>query len=377
MKVDIVSNISKIDSDKWNKINQNGHPFTSHEFLFSLEESKSVNPQTGWQPQHVILKNPKEEIIGALPNYLKGHSYGEYIFDHSWANAYEKAGGMYYPKIISAIPFTPVNGPRFLYEEKDKKNVVKKLISTLENLTIENNLSSAHINFLLDDCSKILKKRCWIERKGLQFHWENKNFQDFDEFLNNLKSNKRKMIKKERKNFINSDISISKLTGDDLTSLIWDKFYNFYLNTIDRKWGGAYLNRDFFDLISDKLSSKILLIIAKKQDEIIAGALNFIGKDTLYGRNWGSIVDVPFLHFELCYYQAIDFAIEKKLKTVEAGAQGPHKVKRGYLAKPIFSYHFIPNNSFKTAIEKFVDLETKEIFKQIEYVNKNANPYKN
>ncbi len=246
MKVEIVSNISEIHPNEWNNINLNDHPFTSYEFLFSLEESKTVNPKTGWQPQHIILKNSKNKMLAALPNYLKAHSYGEYVFDHSWANAYEKAGGRYYPKIISAIPFTPVNGPRFLYKNKNKNFLIQQLVSTIENLTITNNLSSAHINFLLDDCSELLKQRGWIERKGIQFHWENKNFKDFNEFLLNLKSNKRKMIKKERSNFINSNISITKLTGDDLTSSIWDKFYSFYLNTIDRKWGGGIFKQRFF-----------------------------------------------------------------------------------------------------------------------------------
>ena len=377
MKIEVISNISEINEKQWNNINADDYPFTSHEFLYSLEESKSVSIETGWQPKHIIVKNCKENIIGALPNYLKNHSYGEYVFDHSWADAYERSGGTYYPKLISAIPFTPVNGPRFLYELDKKKQVVNSICEVIENLVKKNNLSTSHINFLSDDCNKILKERGWLERKGIQFHWENKNYKDFNNFLDELKSQKRKMIKKERRSFKESNISIIRLVGDEINCSIWDSFYTFYLNTVNKKWGGVYLNRTFFDLISKKISSKILLILAKKDDKVIAAALNFISKDRLFGRNWGSIVNVPFLHFELCYYQAIEFAIENKIKLVEAGAQGPHKIKRGYLAKPTLSYHFIPNLSFKIAVEKFVNYETSEISKQIDYINIEQNPFNN
>ena len=374
MEISIVSKISDIDSKEWNLINVDEHPFTSYEFLNSLEESNSVCAKTGWLPQHIIVKK-NNTIIGALPNYLKSHSYGEYVFDHNWANAFERAGGSYYPKLISAIPFTPVNGPRFLYKLEYKRQVIELISDTLKKLTIKNNLSSAHINFLSNDYKKILNSENWLERLGLQFHWENKNFSTFENFLDKLKSQKKKMIKKERKYLKQSDISIMRLTGNELNCKIWDKFYDFYLNTVDRKWGSAYLNRDFFELISKNMSSKILLIIAKKDNDIVAGALNYIGKNKLFGRNWGSIIEIPFLHFELCYYQAIDFAIEKGLKFVEAGAQGPHKIKRGYLANPTYSYHFIPNESFKDAISKFITYETKEITNQIKFVNNEGSPY--
>ena len=374
MELEIISKISDINPREWNEININFHPFTSHEFLSSLEDSKSVSPETGWQPQHLILKSNKK-IVGALPNYIKNHSYGEYVFDHSWANAYERAGGRYYPKLISAIPFTPVNGPRFLYSKSFKEDVVKLICKALKQLTVDNKLSSCHINFLSDNCKETLKSSNWIERTGLQFHWENQGFKNFDDFLKLLKSQKRKMIKKERNYIINSNISVKKLSGEQITSSIWDKFYSFYLKTIEKKWGGAYLNRTFFQKISDKMGSKILLILALKDNEVIAGALNFIGKNHLYGRNWGTIIDIPFLHFELCYYQAIDFAIENNIKTVEAGAQGPHKIKRGYLAKPTYSYHYIPHKSFKDAIANFVKIEEKEVSEQINYVNTIGTPY--
>ncbi len=377
MEIQIITKISNICKKDWNNLNFHNHPFISHDFLYSLEESNSVSIKTGWQPNHIIVKNNKNKIVGALPNYLKTHSYGEYVFDHSWANAYEQAGGMYYPKLISAIPFTPVNGPRFLYDINIKNEVINKLILTLEKITKNNNLSSSHINFLTSKDQDTIRNHDWIERLGLQFHWENKNYKSFEDFLNNLKRQKRKMIKKERCTFSESDITFEKLTGDDLNSEIWDKFYHFYLNTINRKWGSAYLNREFFEIISNTFSKKILLIIAKKDNEIIAGALNFIGEDSLYGRNWGTRVNIPFLHFEICYYQAIDFAIKNNLKIVEAGAQGPHKINRGYIAKPTYSYHYIPNNSFNDAVRKFVCTETKEIRRQIEYVNKERNPFSN
>ncbi len=376
MKIDIIPNISNVNINEWGDINIKQHPFISYEFLNALEQSKSVSSQNGWQPQHIVLKNEENKVIGALPNYLKNHSFGEYVFDHSWADAYQNAGGSYYPKLISAIPFTPVNGPRFLYIKKEKNQIITLISNALKNLTEKNNLSSAHINFLDDSCKQLLKSSGWLERMGLQFHWENKNYKSFDEFLKRLKNQKRKMIKKERESLTKSDISITRLTGTTLTKSIWDQFYNFYLNTINRKWGEAYLTREFFNLISEKMSSQILLIVAKKNGEIIAGALNFIGEDTLYGRNWGSLIKIPFLHFELCYYQAIEFAIEKKLKFVEAGAQGPHKISRGYIAKPTYSYHYIPNQSFSNAVSRFIQYETNQISKQINIVNSEKNPYK-
>ena len=377
MNLDIVSDISKIDGEVWNNLNINEHPFTTHEFLNSLEQSKSVCAETGWLPQHIVLKDINHKIIGILPNYLKSHSYGEYVFDHSWANAYHQAGGSYYPKLISSIPFTPVKGPRFLYE-KSKKNIVFKNISHfLMKIVDKNNLSSAHINFLNDGSNKFLENQGWLKRLGLQFHWENHEYSNFNDFLAQLKNSKRKMIKKERSTIKNAGIIINKISGNDLNSDIWDKFYKFYLNTIDKKWGSAYLNREFFESISSTINSKILLILAKKDNDIIAGALNFIGKDCLYGRNWGSNVHIPFLHFEMCYYQAIDYAIEQKLKYVEAGAQGPHKIKRGYLAKPTYSFHYLPNFSFKKAVSAFIDSESNHIQKEIDYINKKENPFIN
>ena len=377
MKCELVSRLADVNRIEWDSLNTSNHPFTSYDFLNSLEISESVSPKTGWNPQHILVKNNKGNIIGASPNYLKMHSYGEYIFDHAWANAFENAGGQYYPKLLSAIPFTPATGPRILIDSKnpDSEKIFELIISTYEMIVHNNNLSSAHLNFITESLNKKLKKENWIKRKGLQFHWYNNNYSSFDDFLSKLKSSKRKAIKKERKSIQNYNLIIQKLTGDELNIEIWDSFYKFYLNTIDKKWGGAYLTKDFFYLINKTMKNNILLIIAKQNNKIVAGALNFIGESTLYGRNWGAIVNIPFLHFELCYYQAIEYAIEKNIKIIEAGAQGHHKIQRGYVAKSTYSSHYIQNASFAKAVRNFVNLEATEIGKQIEIINQQGSPY--
>ena len=379
MKCELVSNLAEVNRNEWDSLNMSNHPFTSYDFLNSLEISESVSAKTGWNPQHIIIKNNKGNIIGASPNYLKMHSYGEYIFDHAWANAFENAGGQYYPKLLSAIPFTPATGPRILIDPKNPDNdkIFKLIINMFEAIVQNNNLSSAHINFITDNLNKKLKNEKWIKRKGLQFHWHNKNYNSFEDFLSKLKSSKRKAIRKERRTILNNNLIIQKVTGNELNSEMWDSFYNFYLNTIDKKWGGAYLTKRFFYLINKTMKNKILLIIARQDNKIVAGALNFIGGDTLYGRNWGSIVDIPFLHFELCYYQAIEYAIDNNIRIVEAGAQGHHKIQRGYVAETIYSSHLIQNQSFAKAVRNFVQLEAKEIDKQIQLINEQGSPYSN
>ena len=379
MKIELASSLSNIDKNQWNKLNICNHPFTSYEFLNALETSDSVSTKTGWTPKHILVKNAANNLIGASPNYLKMHSYGEYIFDHSWANAFENAGGQYYPKLLSAIPFTPATGPRMLLSPQKNNNdeILKLIIGTYEQLVKNNNLSSAHINFITKQLSDTLNERNWIKREGLQFHWYNKKYQSFDDFLDELKSTKRKAIKKERKKINEYGLTIERLTGDALNVKIWDSFYEFYLSTIDKKWGGAYLTKDFFYSINRSMKNKILLVIAKKNNDIIAGALNFVGENTLYGRNWGSKLDIPFLHFELCYYQAIEYAIENKIQIVEAGAQGHHKIQRGYIATSTYSAHYIQNDSFDKAIRGFVEMEANEVNKQIEIINQQGSPYSN
>ena len=379
MKCELVSSLADVDRSEWDSLNTSNHPFTSYDFLNSLEISESVSPNTGWNPQHIIVKNNKGNIIGASPNYLKMHSYGEYIFDHAWANAFENAGGQYYPKLLSAIPFTPATGPRVLIDPKspDSNKIFELIINMFEIIVQNNNLSSAHLNFITDKLNKKLKNEKWIKRKGLQFHWHNRDYNSFDDFLSKLKSSKRKAIRKERRTIMNNNLVIQKVTGNELNNEIWDSFYNFYLNTIDKKWGGAYLTKSFFYLINKTMKNKILLVIARQNNKIVAGALNFIGNDTLYGRNWGSIVNIPFLHFELCYYQAIEYAIDNNIKTVEAGAQGNHKIQRGYVAQSTYSCHLIQNESFAKAVRNFVQIEAKEIDRQIELINQQGSPYSN
>ena len=379
MKCELVSSLADVNRNEWDSLNTSNHPFTSYDFLNSLEMSESVTAKTGWNPQHIIIKNNTGNIIGASPNYLKMHSYGEYIFDHAWANAFENAGGQYYPKLLSAIPFTPATGPRILIDPKsrDSDKIFELIINMFEIIVQNNNLSSAHLNFITDKLNKKLKNEKWIKRKGLQFHWHNRDYNSFDDFLSKLKSSKRKAIRKERRTIMNNNLVIQKVTGNELNNEIWDSFYNFYLNTIDKKWGGAYLTKNFFYLINKTMKNKILLIIAKQNNKIVAGALNFIGSNTLYGRNWGSIVDIPFLHFELCYYQAIEYAIDNKIKKVEAGAQGHHKIQRGYVAESTYSRHLIQNESFAKAVRNFVQLEAKEIDKQIQLINEQGSPYSN
>jgi uncharacterized protein len=379
MKIELASSLSNVDKYQWNKLNICNHPFTSYEFLNALETSNSVSTKTGWTPKHILVKNAANYLIGASPNYLKMHSYGEYIFDHSWANAFENAGGQYYPKLLSAIPFTPATGPRILLSPQKNNNdeIFKLIIGTYEQLVKNNNLSSAHINFITKQLSDTLNKRNWIKREGLQFHWYNKKYRSFDDFLDKLKGTKRKAIKKERKKINEYGLTIERLTGDALNVKIWDSFYEFYLSTIDKKWGGAYLTKDFFYSINRSMKNKILLVIAKKNNDIIAGALNFIGENTLYGRNWGSKLDIPFLHFELCYYQAIEYAIENKIQIVEAGAQGHHKIQRGYIATATYSAHYIQNDSFDKAVRGFVEMEANEINKQIDIINQQGSPYSN
>ena len=379
MKAELVSSLAEVGKSEWDSLNASEHPFTSYDFLNSLEISNSVSSKTGWNPQHIIVKNEKGNIIGVSPNYLKMHSYGEYIFDHAWANAFENAGGQYYPKVLSAIPFTPATGPRVLINPKnpDKDKIFELIINMFEMIVQNNNLSSAHLNFITDNLNKKLKNEKWIKRKGLQFHWHNRDYNSFDDFLSKLRSSKRKAIRKERRTIMNNNLVIQKITGNELNNEIWDSFYNFYLNTIDKKWGGAYLTKSFFYLINKTMKNKILLIIAKQNNKIVAGALNFIGSNTLYGRNWGSIVDIPFLHFELCYYQAMEYAIDNNIKTVEAGAQGHHKIQRGYIAQSTYSRHLIQNESFAKAIRNFVQLEEKEIDRQIQLINEQGSPYSN
>ena len=374
LSLETLTSINDISSVEWNRLNATGHPFVMHNFLAALENSKCVGGNTGWDILHLCVYDEERNLRGVMPHYLKYHSYGEYIFDHSWANAYERSGQTYYPKSLSAVPFTPVPGPRLLTLEGDI-HAKRALFASMQAIIENNNLSSAHINFIDINDLTAAQDNNWMIREGLQFHWHNQNYDSFDQFLEHLTSRKRKNIRKERESIKNSGIKFKLLTGDKIKPVHWDVFYQCYLATIEKKWGGAYLTRMFFESLSGNITEKILLILAYDGDTPIAGALNFMDSDTLYGRNWGGLRNVPFLHFETCYYQAIDFAIKMGLKRVEAGAQGLHKVPRGYLPSKTFSAHKIVNPQFKEAVTRFVKQEALQNHGEALYIAKTS-PYK-
>jgi predicted N-acyltransferase len=334
------------------------NPFVMHGFLLSIEESKSVGGRSGWQPRHLVVEGSNGVIFGVAPCYLKSHSRGEYVFDHGWAEAYERAGGSYYPKLQVAVPFTPVTGPRLLARASPLTDAVRgALAGALADITMAGRLSSAHITFLTETEWRLLGARGFLQRTDQQFHWNNAGYATFEDFLSALSSRKRKTIRRERKEALGPGIEVAWLTGSDLTEYVWDAFFAFYMDTGSRKWGRPYLTRDFFSLIGEKMRDRILLVVAKRSGRWIAGAINFLGSDAIYGRNWGATEHHPFLHFELCYYQAIDYAIRHKLARVEAGAQGEHKLMRGYMPKTTYSAHFIANPGLRRAVAEYLDRE--------------------
>lgn len=360
--VSVVRSIHEIAPADWDACAGAANPFLSHAFLSALEDSGSVKAETGWLPQHLVYADEEGRIAGIVPLYLKGHSQGEYVFDWGWADAYERAGGDYYPKLLSAVPFTPVTGPRLLcHPDADAESVSSILIGGLIEVTRRFEVSSLHVNFLPEAQWDALGDAGFLKRVGLQFHWHNDGYKDFGDFLDALSSRKRKAIRKERKAAAESGLTIRALTGADIEPRHWDAFYRFYTDTSDRKWGSAYLTRSFFDLLGERMADRVLLVIAEMDGTPVAGALNLIGNDTLYGRNWGCIADFKFLHFELCYYQAIDFAIRRGLEWVEAGAQGQHKIQRGYLPRYTHSAHLIPLRSFSDAVADFLRRETEQM----------------
>jgi len=337
---------------------QPGNPFVSHEFLSSLEESACVGGRTGWQPRHLLAEDATGGLRGAAPCYVKTHSRGEYVFDHGWAEAFERAGGDYYPKLQIAVPFTPVTGPRLLAAPGPLADVVRGALGdAIKELTTTSKLSSSHVTFLTEPEWRALGQRGFLQRTDQQFHWENSGYANFDDFLNCLASRKRKTIRRERKEALHAGVDVCWLTGGELTEAVWDAFFAFYMETGSRKWGRPYLTRDFFSIIGQKMRDRILLVMARRAGRWIAGAINFIGADTLYGRNWGATEHHPFLHFELCYYQAIDYAIANGLKRVEAGAQGEHKLARGYLPQTTYSAHFIANPALRRAVADYLARE--------------------
>ncbi|MDR7146984.1 GNAT family N-acetyltransferase [Rhizobium sp. BE258] len=338
------------------------NPFLSHAFLSSLEESGSATAETGWLGHHLLLETEKGELIGALPGYLKNHSQGEYVFDHGWADAFERAGGHYYPKLQCSIPFTPATGPRLLVAEGFERRPVQSVIAeSLKEVVRQLGVSSAHVTFVPEDEISVFETDGYLHRTDQQFHFINEGYADHDAFLETLASRKRKALKKERRAALENGISIDWLTGSDLTERIWDQFFSFYMDTGSRKWGRPYLTREFYSLIGQRMPDDILLVMAKREGRYVAGAINFIGGDTLYGRHWGCIEDHPYLHFEVCYHQAIDFALAKGLKRVEAGAQGEHKLARGYLPVTTHSAHYVAHAGLRRAIADYLKREREDV----------------
>jgi predicted N-acyltransferase len=342
------------------------NPFISHDFLSSLELSGSVRNRTGWQPMHLIAEDGGT-IVGVVPCYAKSHSQGEYVFDHGWADAYERAGGDYYPKLQVAVPFTPAQGRRLLVRPGQQADVVRDaLADSLADICKRSNASSVHVTFLTEDEWRMLGSRNYLQRTHRQFHWINENYGSFDAFLAALSSRKRKTIRREREDALSNGITIDWLTGSDLTESVWDTFFEFYMETGSRKWGRPYLTRSFYSIVGEKMRDKILLVMAKRNGRYIAGAINFIGSDTLFGRHWGCTEQHPFLHFEVCYYQAMQFAIERKLGRVEAGAGGEHKVTRGYMPTTTYSAHYIADPRLRRAIDDFLSHERAHVQAEIE-----------
>jgi uncharacterized protein len=365
LRIKVVPSILEIPATQWDACaNPDSvaevpyNPFLSHDFLAALELSKSATGRTGWQPQHLLIEGPDGEAAAVAPTYLKSHSRGEYVFDRGWAEAYERAGGNYYPKVQVAVPFTPATGRRLLVRPGPQANEMRSgLAAGLATLCRERDASSAHVTFLPKAEWELLGEQGFLQRTDRQFHWENAGYGSFDQFLEALASRKRKVIRRERRDAMASDISIHWLTGSDLTESVWDTFFNFYIETGSRKWGRPYLTREFYSLIGERMADKVLLVMAKRAGRWIAGAINFIGSDTLFGRHWGAVEHHPFLHFEVCYYQAIDYAIAHKLACVEAGAQGEHKLFRGYLPKTTYSAHYIVDPGLRRAIADYLKRE--------------------
>ncbi len=365
LQVRVIDSLSEVEAADWDACagwdNQQGeNPFVSHAFLSTLEDSRSVGSRTGWLPQHLLIEDAAGDLVAACPLYVKTHSYGEYVFDHGWAEAFERAGGRYYPKLQIAVPFSPVPGPRLLIRPgADAAANRAALIETLIATTRSSKLSSLHVTFCSAEEAAALQEAGFLHRIGLQYHWHNQGYGSFDDFLAALNSRKRKAIRKERATTADYGLTIRQLSGPEITKHHWDAFFAFYMDTGSRKWGSPYLTRKFFDLLGARLADQVVLMVAEKDGEPVAGALNLRGRDALFGRNWGCLEEYRFLHFELCYYQAIDYAITHGLIRVEAGAQGEHKIQRGYLPVEIHSAHWIAERNFRDAVAEFLNRETR------------------
>jgi predicted N-acyltransferase len=364
----VAPGVGSIAAADWDACAGTGNPFLSHAFLSALEDSGSAVSRAGWQPVPIVIDGADGKPDGILPAYAKSHSQGEYVFDHAWADAWERAGGHYYPKLQIAVPFTPAPGPRLLLRDPA---AAPALIAAAEAMVAEHDLSSAHATFITEAQKPLFEAAGWMIRTGSQFHWFNEGYRDFGDFLDALSSRKRKAIRKEREGAL-AAVEVRHLTGAEIGEAEWDAFWAFYQDTGSRKWGQPYLTRPFFTMLSERMGDRVLLMLAYRHGRPVAGALNLIGADTLYGRYWGCTEEIPFLHFELCYYQAIDAAIARGLSRVEAGAQGEHKLARGYRPVPTWSAHHIPHAGFRRAVEDFLSRERRAMEEQIELLDEMA-----
>ena len=352
--------IGEIPAADWDACAGAGNPFVSHAFLSAVEDSGSAGPRTGWLPRHAALRDAAGALLAVAPMYAKSHSYGEYVFDHGWAHALERAGGSYYPKLQVAVPFSPVPGPRLLIRPGAGVSPAA-LGRALVQAGAELEMSSVHVTFCSEPEWEALGRAGWLQRLGMQFHWHNPGYRDFEDFLAALSSRKRKVLRRERRDANAAGLTFHALSGSDLRERHWDAFYRFYTATVDRKWGSAYLTRDFFSLLGERLGARVVLMLAEHDGVPVAGALNLAGDEALYGRNWGCRGEWPFLHFELCYYRAIEWAIAHRLPRVEAGAQGRHKIQRGYLPSPTYSAHWIAHSGLRRAVTGFLEEERPQI----------------
>ncbi|MEZ5954570.1 MAG: GNAT family N-acetyltransferase [Hyphomonas sp.] len=378
-RIEIVTALADVDADEWNAVaNPPGlrrDPFLSWEFLEALESSGAATPATGWMPHHVLVRDANERLRGAMPLYGKTHSRGEFVFDHSWADAFERAGGAYYPKLLGAVPFTPVTGRRRLVPPgPDQAAIESSLLDTALRLAQQNHISSVHVNFVEEDEADALVRAGLLLRTDQQFHWINNGYETFDDFLAQLSSAKRKNLRKERAK-AQDGLSFLHVTGSDITEDHLDRFYEFYIDTGSRKWGSPYLTRETFSLLRERMADDLLFIFAMEDGDAIAGAMNLIGSDTLYGRYWGTLTERPMLHFETCYYQAIDFAIANGLSTVEAGAQGGHKLARGYVPVTTRSAHWIAHPGLRDAVADYLHRERIAVEHDLDYLNERT-PFK-
>lgn len=359
----MVEAVADIPAAAWNSLvpGTDGvpdNPFLDHAFFLACEQSGSATARSGWQPQHLVLRDRSGTIAGIMPLYLKSHSQGEYVFDHAWADAYQRAGGDYYPKLQSAVPFTPVTGPRLLAPEPEARAT---LLAAAAEIARNNGLSSVHATFIDDAGRDLAGQQGWLLRQDTQYHWFNHGYDSFEHYLGDMSSRHRKVTRRERRDALATGLTIRWLTGADLTEAVWDQFFEFYQDTGSRKWGRPYLTRRFFSLLSAAMADRIVLMFAYDGDEAIAGTFSLRGRDRIYGRYWGATREVPFLHFELCYYQAIDYAVAHRLAVAEAGAQGEHKLARGYVPSSTWSAHYLAHEGLRAAVDRFLREERRAV----------------